>query len=323
MTVQRVSLALAAGLIAQVLPLSAATTLGLPAGSEQTASQETPYATYALPVGPWEGGKTPALSLTGVVVQQAWRIPGNGPDTLKLAEDLRASLTNQGYAAIFACATDACGGFDFRYDTDFLPEPEMHVDLADFRYLSAVRGQGPKAEYVGLMVSRAGDTGFVQLTQIGSTEPLANLPQPPPKPVDPVAEVAPDITTPPAQDLATMLAARGRVVLPGLRFASGSADLSGDEAASLRDLAGYLGRMPDARVLIVGHTDVSGGLQANIVLSRQRAQSVVDRLIAAYGVNPAQISAEGVGPLAPLTTNLTPEGREKNRRVEAVLASTR
>ena len=120
-----------------------------------------------------------------------------------------------------------------------------------------------------------------------------------------------------------MLAARGRVVLPGLRFASGSADLSGDEAASLRDLAGYLGRMPDARVLIVGHTDVSGGLQANIVLSRQRAQSVVDRLIAAYGVNPAQISAEGVGPLAPLTTNLTPEGREKNRRVEAVLASTR
>lgn len=76
-------------------------------------------------------------------------------------------------------------------------------------------------------------------------------------------------------------------------------------------------------MLIVGHTDVSGGLAANIILSRERARAVADRLITTYGVDPGRITAEGAGPLAPLTSNLTPEGREKNRRVEAVLASTR
>lgn len=292
--------------------------LPLPPAAEQTASLQTPYATYALPVGPWEAGKTPSISLTGAVTEQAWRIPGNGPDTLKLAEVLRAGLIEQGYAAIFACATDACGGFDFRYQTDFLPEPEMHVDLADFRYLSAVRGQGPKAEYLGLMVSRAGDTGFVQLTRIGTTEtPAPTLliapPDPAPSTVRPVA----------GQSLAAALEADGHAVLPGLSFTSGSAELAGDDPASLRDLADYLRRTPEAEVLIVGHTDASGGLAANIALSRERARAVAERLITVYDVDPGRISAEGAGPLSPLTSNLTPEGREKNRRVEAVLASTR
>ena len=309
-------------------PAWAELALPLPPGAEQTAHTTTPYATYALPVGPWENGKTPAITLTGVLTQQAWRLPATGPDTLKLAESLRAGLVTQGYGAIFACATDACGGFDFRYETDFLPEPEMHVDLSDFRYLSAVRGQGPKAEYVGLMVSRAGDTGFVQLTHIGGTEVPASVPVPSPlsspdassdtgssalRPVSPAVVPA----------LADALESMGHIVLPGLTFASGSATLQQADAESLKALAEFLNARPKARVLIVGHTDASGGLDANISLSRQRAQAVVDRLIADYGVSPGQLGAEGAGPLAPLTTNLTPEGREKNRRVEAVLSSTR
>lgn len=302
--------------------------LPLPPGAEQTARTTTPYATYALPVGPWENGKTPAITLTGVLTQQAWRLPATGPDTLKLAESLRAGLVTQGYGAIFACATDACGGFDFRYETDFLPEPEMHVDLSDFRYLSAVRGQGPKAEYVGLMVSRAGDTGFVQLTHIGGTELPASVPLTPPSSgatasvkTEPSALRPAGSADVPA--LADALENVGHIVLPGLHFASGSAELQGVDPESLHEVAAYLQANPEARLLIVGHTDVSGGLEANVVLSRQRAQAVVDRLIADYGVSPGQLGAEGAGPLAPLTTNLTPEGREKNRRVEAVLSSTR
>lgn len=302
-------------------PASADTALPLPASAEQTARLVTPYATYALPVGPWENGKTPAISLTGTLTEEAWRIPGNGEDTLKLSESLRAGLVAEGYAAIFACATDACGGFDFRYDTDFLPEPEMHVDLSDFRYLSAVRGQGAKAEYLGLMVSRAGGTGFVQLTRIGATDTPAS-PPPAATPASPPADVQP--ATPSAGgDFSGRIESAGRVVLSGLRFASGSAELAEADPSSLRPLADYLADRPGAHILIVGHTDVSGGLAGNIALSRQRAQAVVARLVRDYGVDPSRLSAEGAGPLAPLTTNLTPEGREKNRRVEAVLASTR
>jgi OOP family OmpA-OmpF porin len=50
---------------------------------------------------------------------------------------------------------------------------------------------------------------------------------------------------------------------------------------------------------------------------------VVDRLVSLHGVNPAQLTADGVGYLSPLASNLTPEGRSQNRRVEAMITSTR
>lgn len=72
----------------------------------------------------------------------------------------------------------------------------------------------------------------------------------------------------------------------------------------------------------VGDTDNSGGLEANIALSKKRAQAVPRQaLLQAQGVQDAQVTSEGVGPLAPRATNLTEEGRRKNRRVEAVLTS--
>ena len=46
---------------------------------------------------------------------------------------------------------------------------------------------------------------------------------------------------------------------------------------------------------------------------------MAERLITAYGASRPQLRAEGMGWLAPLATNLTPEGREANRRVEAVV----
>ena len=45
-------------------------------------------------------------------------------------------------------------------------------------------------------------------------------------------------------------------------------------------------------------------------------------LIGAYGIPAAQLDAQGVGYLSPIDSNLTEEGRQKNRRVEAILTST-
>ena len=47
-------------------------------------------------------------------------------------------------------------------------------------------------------------------------------------------------------------------------------------------------------------------------------QTLVDR----YGVDPAQVAADGVGFLSPIASNQTEEGREANRRVEVVLTTT-
>jgi len=92
-------------------------------------------------------------------------------------------------------------------------------------------------------------------------------------------------------------------------------------AGALERLAAFLKDQPTVRIALVGHTDSVGSLQPNIALSRSRAAAVRDRLIEIYDIPPAQIEAEGMGYLAPVASNLTAQGREDNRRVEAVLLS--
>jgi len=312
------------------LPSAAEPTLSLPPGTEQTARRVTPNDSFSLPLGPWVNGKSPTLVISGAIEEQSWRVPSS-PETFSLFEHLTKDLSRQGYLPIFACETDGCGGFDFRYDLEVLPEPSMHVDLGDFRFMAAVKGRGKDADYIGLLVSRSGETGFVQFSHIGKASEVAGAsdsvaPAPaamptsalPDQPLAPTA-VAPASTA----SLAAMLENDGRVALEDLSFASGSADLSSGNFQSLREIADYLADHPDRQIIIVGHTDASGTLAPNIALSKKRAQSVVDRLLADYGVSATQVAADGVGFLAPRTSNLTEAGRQKNRRVEAVLASTR
>ena len=80
---------------------------------------------------------------------------------------------------------------------------------------------------------------------------------------------------------------------------------------------------PDKIVALVGHTDASGSLVANIALSERRAELVRQALIDRYSVEEARLTSEGVGYLAPRAPNQTEEGRQKNRRVEAIVTSTR
>jgi len=60
-----------------------------------------------------------------------------------------------------------------------------------------------------------------------------------------------------------------------------------------------------------------GELQHNMKLSEDRASAVIDALVK-NGVSAARLRAKGVGPLAPVGTNRTDEGRQLNRRVELV-----
>jgi OOP family OmpA-OmpF porin len=80
-----------------------------------------------------------------------------------------------------------------------------------------------------------------------------------------------------------------------------------------------MAQYPDQTISIVGHTDSSGGLDGNIAISRQRAAAVIKRLVVDFGAPRARLTAAGMGYLAPIASNLTQEGREANRRVEAVV----
>jgi hypothetical protein len=69
------------------------------------------------------------------------------------------------------------------------------------------------------------------------------------------------------------------------------------------------------KVSIDGFASADGSAQHNKILSDQRARSVMAYLVE-HGVDPARLTAEGHGIESPIADNSTPEGREKNRRVE-------
>jgi OOP family OmpA-OmpF porin len=215
-------------------------------------------------------------------------------------------LGAEGFDILLDCGAEACGGFDFRQSVEVLAPPAMFVDLADFRYLSAEKD----GEALSLLVSRGGGTGFVQVVRVVPPgEAVAR----------PVPEVPETVTEAVAATFATRFESEGRVVLEDLAFATGSGEVAAGAEEVMAELAAYLAANPNRRVALVGHTDAQGSLSANVALSKERAEAVVERLVEAHGASPDQLQAEGMGWLAPRATNLTPEGRAANRRVEAVV----
>ncbi|MDP3196878.1 OmpA family protein [Tabrizicola sp.] len=298
-------------------PVSALT-LDLPAKvlGQETRS-EIPGA-YALPTAPFDGTTVPARPVEGALDQRAYRLEAPGATTLALLAPLRDQVRAAGYEIIFECEARACGGFDFRFNTDVMPEPDMHVDLGDFRFLSAQKG----TEAVSILVSRSSGAGYIQITRVSAaTLPAVSIKTP----VDLAEPEIPRSFDGPGQaaDIAASLDAKGAAVLEDLVFASGAAALTDGDYPSLAAVAAWLEANPRGTIALVGHTDASGSLAANQALSERRAEAVAAALIRTYGADPARVSADGVGFLAPRATNQTEEGRQKNRRVEVIVTSTR
>jgi len=297
-----------------VLPLD----LQLPGNGQLSKQVIRNPDSYLLPVGPWSNGDLPTLEVEGRIVQQAWRIEADGVTTLQLMDSLLKQLADDGFDTLFECYGNNCGGFDFRFGTKVMSAPDMFVDLFDYRFLSA-RAPGP--EYVSIFVSKSGPTGYVQI--IHAAPEAVEPPQVSPNgAARPVARPGEDSTITPAastQSIGQSLMSRGRVVLDDLEFDTGSSNLGPGPYPSLQLLADFLKSDDKHRVALVGHTDTVGGLDGNIALSKRRAASVVSRLTETYEVAKSQLEAGGMGYLSPVASNLTPEGRELNRRVEAVL----
>jgi OOP family OmpA-OmpF porin len=284
--------------------------LNLPGAASMTREKIDEAGTYRLPVGPYADGRLPVLEVEGRITQQAWRLEAQGMTTLQIIAPLRDTIQNQGYEILLDCSGPECGGFDFRFNTRVLPAPDMFVDLFDYRFLSARKAKDDgKPDYLSLMISRSGATGYVQLLHV---QPNGGAP----------LSVGAGTSRPRAlldTELAQSLQTQGHVILADLDFSTGSSDLGPGPFASLKALADFLKADPARSVALVGHTDTVGALDRNIALSKRRAASVLERLVSAHDVARGQIAAEGMGYLAPIASNLTPEGRDANRRVEAIL----
>lgn len=279
--------------------------------AQMTVERATPLDSFAAPQAVFSDGKVPAVTLEGAVSRRAWRIDQGGLSPLEVMAPLRSQLPALGYDIIFECSSADCGGFDFRFAVEVLPGPNMYVNIGSYRYLTALKGD---SEALTILASTTSASAYVQIIHVGPAEAATAPPQ---RPVAraPVAQPEVEETQP---DLLT----NGFQVLSDLEFDTGSTRLGPGAFASLDALADVLRADPDLRVALVGHTDTVGGLAPNIALSRARAEAVRARLVEDHGIAADRLDAEGMGYLAPVASNRTPEGREQNRRVEVILLNT-
>lgn len=107
------------------------------------------------------------------------------------------------------------------------------------------------------------------------------------------------------------------LVLEGVNFRVGSAELLDESFLVLDNVYNSLEAFPNVKVMVVGHTDNVGSARANMILSRERAQSVKAYLVN-RGINPSRVKIKGMGESSPVASNRTAKGRLKNRRIEFV-----
>lgn len=110
-----------------------------------------------------------------------------------------------------------------------------------------------------------------------------------------------------------------------LFFDSGRATLKDTGKEVLKKVAAAIMSYDDKAIRVVGHTDnvpISGALQktyaSNWELSVARATTVV-RFLQESGIEPGRLVATGRAEYAPVAENDSPEGRQKNRRIEITL----
>jgi outer membrane protein OmpA-like peptidoglycan-associated protein len=121
-----------------------------------------------------------------------------------------------------------------------------------------------------------------------------------------------------AEAMSNDIKATGHVLIYGIYFETGKADIKPESDTALTEIAELLTRNGDLKLYVVGHTDNVGSFDFNMKLSQARAGSVAKRLTEKHGIAVERLKPYGVSSLAPVASNETEDGKAKNRRVELV-----
>jgi OOP family OmpA-OmpF porin len=121
-----------------------------------------------------------------------------------------------------------------------------------------------------------------------------------------------------AETMAREIAETGSVSIYGIYFDTDRAEVKPESRPTLQEIATLLQAETDLQLYVVGHTDNTGQLDYNMDLSRRRADAVVEALVSEHGIEAKRLTARGVGPLAPVSSNESEPGKALNRRVELV-----
>ncbi len=274
---------------------------------------------FALPTGPavrrngqWQGETEQVLE--GSRTRLLYVAPQER-STLEVFRNYQTALEERGFETLYACSGRECGSnnsiarnilwtLDRRLSNAGDKTRSAFTGMHDDHYLAVRNAAG--TTWVGLYIARNNFKHFadtylrsiilVEVVDVGAMEQRM---------ID-------------ATIMAKSISETGKVILDNIYFDFGKATLKPESDPALAEMAKLLVNDPNVSVYVVGHTDNVGSHEANMTLSRARAAAVVDALVSRHGVQRARIVPAGVGPLAPLASNETEDGRSKNRRVELV-----
>ena len=224
--------------------------------------------------------------------------------TLEIYRNYEAALRKAGFEVPFAASGDSLLDYEWWHSRQAYPNDGRLQLLND----------GQQRRYLAAKLSRAdGDVHVALFLAVGNPHPDRAIIQLDVVDVLPMKEglVTVDV-------MADQIAQVGRVALYGIYFDTGKADVKPESEPALTEMAKLLRQGPALKLHVVGHTDNAGRLPANMELSLRRAEAVVKVLTARYGVDPQRLRPFGAGPMAPVASNRSENGRAKNRRVELV-----
>lgn len=109
----------------------------------------------------------------------------------------------------------------------------------------------------------------------------------------------------------------GKFITHGILFDVNQSTIKPESMGTLNQIAKMMKMHPDLKFEIDGYTDSDGNENANLSLSRQRADAVKATLTE-IGIESSRLTSKGFGESKPIDTNETAEGKANNRRVEFI-----
>ena len=234
-----------------------------------------------------QNGIVKTEKIEGKVTRIDYRDPDNR-SSLERMRNYEQALKKGGFEIIYNCSKEECG-------------PEIQIETIGYyppeRYLTAFLKRKEGNVWIGVFVA-AGPWTKIRIVE---EKPMETG----------MVKVTADI-------LKKNILKDGHMAVYGIYFDTGKSDIKPESSEMIKEIATLLQKNPSLQIYIVGHTDNAGKLKDNIELSNKRAVAVVKELITRYKIDASRLEAGGVGPLAPVATNDTKEGKELNRRVEIV-----
>ncbi|MFO8236194.1 MAG: OmpA family protein [Bacteroidales bacterium] len=257
-----------------------------------------------------ENGELLELMPEGEVTRILYFLPAEGLSVLQVQRNYQIALKEAGFEIVYECF----GGMDEIPNDIYWDFDEIKGD-----YSKDILSGKDNSYFLARLPQEVGDIYVSAHTWISDwadkdNQPVTALQVLEEKPMT-TGKVKVEMN---AKAMAEDIDEKGSVRIYGIHFDTDKATIREKSESTLAEIASLLEQNPDLCLGVIGHTDATGKEDYNMNLSKQRAEAVAEILVSEYSISKERLKPRGLGPWAPVASNMDKEGRARNRRVELV-----